>query len=167
MPVTIENGDILDHLQRILRITDRLKVPNYMPDFVYNSFQINDPLYYAQKGFVLAAEGVNAATTTVGTSSSTEDTYITCIQLSVSRDASGPSGSTSVTVNVNGVSRTLARLETVAPALTDYARSQDICVSLPVPLKVDKAAAITLINSSATAIVRASVVVYGFTVARL
>lgn len=91
----------------------------------------------------------SASTSTIGTSSSTRDTFITAVNLQVEKDATCDVADGQVTLRAvfNGVATSIVSV----PIMTLTAQSRGIAIPLVPPLKIDRGAAIQLTQGTFTA----------------
>jgi len=102
----------------------------------------------------------NATSATILTTPSTVDYFLVGATLTVIKDATSQSVTSTIQANVNGTARSIL----VIGGLSLVPQSESISVMFPTPVKVERNTAITVTNSSNVANIRASAVIYGYRV---
>lgn len=100
----------------------------------------------------------NATSTTLYTTPSNADFYLTGVSLNVIKDATSQSVSSRVNIIINGATQTILSIEGLS--LTAQIESNTISVIRPV--KVDRGTNITLTNTNATANITAGATICGY-----
>jgi len=158
MPVTIQNGDIRNKISEDIKATNPGLIANLLTDYVVPMININDQVYYAKESFAFNGTAINATSTTLFTTDSVKDTYISAITLGVIKDATATSLLSTVSAVINGQTRALVSI----PGITLTVQSEVVSASFNPPIKVDRSSIVTLTNSTNTGNVSASGNVAGF-----
>jgi len=143
---TIYNSDLSKELQEGGRLSVRDKMPNELADKVVPVMEVN-PKVLRRINWNFAGAATNATSTSLGTISSTKDTYIVAASMSLSKDVTAVT--TFVRLNAvmeNGQTVVLCPIG----CLTLTAETHDMAVSFPFPIKLKKGTSITVTASSAT-----------------
>lgn len=158
---TIYNSRTTEELVRGAGIqTSRDRVPNQIADKVVPVMEVNPKLLKYVKN-VATATATDSSTQTIMTTSSINETYITGVILTVSKDASSNSISSRIITTVNGVNNSPLAYIRYEP--TTAGQFNQIHSYNP-PILVDKNATISVTNSSATASIDTTGVIYYYEV---
>lgn len=103
-----------------------------------------------------------SGTATMFTTPASKDFYLTGLLISYIKDAACDiaTGAIAVTVNIDGTSKTIARLS----VLTLTAQSQVVYIPFVKPLKVDKSASISMTGTFAAGNLQRDWTIHGYTV---
>lgn len=101
---------------------------------------------------------INGTSTTILTTPTDKDFFVTYVWLAMSRDASATSTSSTVTATINGTSDPIAVIATVTLTAGIQVTSQ----AFPQPIKIDRGTTITVTNQSGTAAITSRAIVAGY-----
>lgn len=155
---TIFNGDLKSKLSADIGATNPAKMPPAITDYVVPMILVNDPVYYAKESFSETATASNSTSATIFTSDAVKDTYLNSVSLTLIKDATATSLSSTITAVINGATKTLA----IIPSFTLTAQTLAISVTFNVPIKIDRSTAVNVTNSTNVGNVKASGCVSGF-----
>lgn len=155
----------IDNTQTKREIDDAIRgnsVTNLAPTKVSDNVQLVlnvNPKDYKNSEIVLSNTCVNSTSSTIYTTPTDRDFYLTSAQLSMIKDAGALSTYSAINCTINGDAN--VRLIRVI-GLATTAQTESLSISFPAPVKVDRGTAITVINSNAGANVSASGLIAGY-----
>ena len=155
--VEIQRGEIKTKISDELGFGSPAKSPTMASDYLVPVLLINDDLYY-QPAISETGTATNSTSTTVLTTDSYYETYLTGITLGLIKDVTATSTLSTVKAVIGGATKTLVAI----PSLTATVQSEVVNVDFPRPIKVDRSTIIAVTNSTATGNVTARAVVRGF-----
>lgn len=133
------------------------KIPTQLADKVVPVMEVNPKLLRCCN-FIKEASCINATTTTIYTTPTNKDFFLTALHLSVIKDVTSTSTRSYVNAYVNGVVNSLITIAGITLTVQD----QNCSISFPIPIKIDRGTAIALNNSSATANVTSRASIMGY-----
>jgi len=148
----IQRSDVRQRISQALGFTNPELAPRVIPSYLVPSLIANDKVFFANTATGASGTASNATTTTIHTTSSSYDTYLNSLTLSVAKDATSTSTASAITAVINGATVTLASIA----GLTLTAQSASITLAFPVPIKLDRSSIIAVTNTTAVANVRAA-----------
>ncbi len=157
--VEIQNKQIIDDISEKTKISNIAMLPLNLSNNIQPVMEIGKNIEE------LIGIGSSSAVTggfAIHTADSTKDTYITSASLSVVKDGACDvsSGSINVSCTIRGATRTILTLA----VLTLTASSQQISISFPEPIKIDKSSVVSITGAfTLGAMVRAGTIT-GYTV---
>lgn len=135
---TIYQSDIVQKAVRGLKLApSRDKIPNELADKILPVYELNDAYDIITAG---GSSSSSSSTASILTASSTADTYITSLMMSVDKDATSDSTDFSVNVVQNGAVRALGKIIMI----TLTATSKIISISFPRPVRIDKGSTVRI-----------------------
>jgi len=157
MPSEIQNGNIRTKISEEFGFTNPMLSPRVIPDYVVPCLMVNDDLFYNPQ---IAEHGtaINSISTTILTTDSNYQTWITSASLNVIKDVTSTSVLTSISVVINGKTKPLLSI----PGLTLTVQTGQTSVSFSKPILIDRSSLVTITNSTATGNITASGTVTGF-----
>jgi len=157
----IHNSDLFKELRdggKLQQLNDVM--PSQLADKVVPVMEVN-PKFFRRVNIIrtqsTAITGTNAIYTTP---SGSQDFYIIGAQLSAQSDATADNTLISISTTVEGVSAVILRLA----KLTTTAHTDDIAITFPNPIKIDRNTAINLVNTFTVGNSRSSGTIYGYLV---
>lgn len=157
---TIYNSDLQKELQEGAKIQVRDKAPTEITDKVLPVMEVN-PKFFRRVNWNFAGAGTNATSTSLGTTPTDREIYVTGATLSVTKDATATT--TYVRLNCtadNGQSVILCSFG----CITLTAEQHDMSVSFPFPIRLKKGTTITISASTAVGNFNAFASVFGYQV---
>jgi hypothetical protein len=149
------NQSLAFELAKILNIKGD-NVSSDIEDYIQPVIEVNPRLN--KVGFAFVGTSTNATSSTIFTTSSSNDTYITAMILSVIKDVTSQSSVTNISVTINGASVIICSI----PSITLTVQNQSVSIQLTNPIKIDKGTNVQVINGNGTANITAKACVYGF-----
>lgn len=133
-------------------------VPTKIADTIVPVIECN-PKLLRRTDFIKTGNLADATTTTITTTPTDKDTFITNIVLSFIKDANATSTAVGVYATTDdGLSQYLIYL----PCLTLTAQTQTISFELANPLKLKRGTGVSLVSATAVASISAKATIYGF-----
>lgn len=160
--VAIQNADAIEAIRSSARLSISEGFPTQLSTVCVPVMDMT-PRFHRLVKTVKATRGVTGDLS-VFTTDANKDTYITAIAVSFAKDATCDVATNlfPLSINQDGTSRVLVYM----PMLTLTAQQMNAEISLPVPMKVDRNAAMVLTTTAYTAgLMVRSVVVYYYEVA--
>ena len=154
----IQNGDIKRKLSEDIHATNPSKMPPAITDYIVPTLLVNDLVYYSQMPLIETGTATNATSTTIFTTNSSYETYITSFTLGLIKDVTATSTASALTAVIGGVTKTLISI----PGITLTIQNSIISASLPTPLRIDRSSIVAVTNTTATGNVTATASVRGF-----
>lgn len=134
----IYNTDLIKELKdgaKAQQLRDTL--PSQLAEKVVPVMEVNPKLLRTINVVNTSTSGTSAATVTVISADPNNDFYLTSINIGIIKDATCDAASGALTANIqtlNGATVSFASI----PLLTLTAQSENLVLSLPIPLKIDK-----------------------------
>lgn len=126
---------------------------------VNNSIQ---PVYEVKKkicNIVRSSTATNSTSSTIYTTPSDKDFYLSSYVLTVIKDATATSISTRISVIIDGATQVLSRID----GITLTAQAHTITLGLPIPIRIDRSTNIVVTNTTAVANVIGAATIVGYT----
>lgn len=126
-----------------------------MPSYITPVYQITK-----KADLIKLNQLTNATSSTIFTSASDKDTYISALALSYAKDAANTATYCRIAGTVEGVSVIMHQIA----LLPSTAGTGGFSITLPYPIKVDRGTAVQVLADNGTAVIRVSAIVNGYTV---
>ena len=155
-----KNNEIREAIKRLLNLemyTD--KVPAEIEDRLQLVLDVS-PFKNKISNINVSGAATNSTSTTLLTTATDKDTYVTAVSLSIIKDVTATSVFSGINVVINGAVIYLTRI----PGITLTVQQDSMSVSFPYPIKLDRGTGITLANSTNVANVSSYATVSGFTI---
>jgi hypothetical protein len=134
------NSEVTQAIQKAIK---RQGSPEYkVSDTIQPTIEVNPQII--KNVFGKESEAINSTSSTIYTTPTTQDFYLTSVTLSTIKDVTSTSVASKIRVTINGLAFTL--LEIASLSLTP--QSQINSLVLTHPLKVDRGTIITVTNST-------------------
>lgn len=156
----IKRTDVIQEIVNTLGLGSMDKVPNKMFESVMPVIDLN-PNHNRIVNIVRAANLLNATSTTIFTTPTGKDFFLTGACLSFIKDVT--STSTTSTIEIKTEDGTVVNIIRLA-SLTLTVQDQAVSISLPFPIKLFRNSVITLRNDTGIANIATSGSIWGYTV---
>lgn len=157
---TIYNSDLSKELIDGAKIqVSKDKVPNQIADKVVPVMEVN-PKMLKYVNVIKRASVINATSTTIYTTPTDRDFYLTSAQLSLIKDATSTSATSAIAVTLKGDSTAVNILEISSITLT--AQENAVANSYTIPILLERNTTIAVTNSTNVANIRASGCIQGY-----
>lgn len=133
-------------------VATELNINSIQPVLIVNPTQYNT--------FIKFNDSNNATNTTIFTTSTTRDTYLTAFTLSVIKDVTSTSTGSSIGVIIDGAVILICKISSITLTI----QNATISLSLPYPIKVDKGSIVSVRNATGNANIYTSACIFGYEV---
>jgi hypothetical protein len=134
-------------------------IPNKLSDVVVPVIDVS-PAHNRVCEIVRAASAVNATSTTIYTTPTDKDFYLTAASISTIKDVTATSLASFIETNIGGAARQILYII----GLTLTVQSGQTSISFPVPIKIDRGVNIIIAHTTNVANVSSRGLIYGYTV---
>lgn len=154
----IHNSELISNTIKAARIATAYEnPPNQIAEKVVPVIDVN-PLPSIVSNVVESVYAANAATTAIYTTPTTRDFYLCGGSCSVIKDAGSTSVATSISITVGGATKNVVRIV----GISGTAQADTISFTCPQPIKVDRATAINVINTTNNANISHTGSIWGY-----
>ena len=155
---TIYNSQLTKELTQGAKIqVSRDSIPTQLADKVVPVMEVN-PKLLRRSNIVKTGTANNATTTTVYTIPTTQDFYLTSATLSMIKDVTATSVESTLTATVEGVDTKLMSIVGITLTVQD----DQMTLSFPIPIKIDRGTNIRVTNSTNVANCKAIACIHGY-----
>ena len=153
--VEIQSKEVIDKISEDLKIQPALMIPRKIREDIQLVYDIQPE---PSKHFGFGADSTTTGTTTLLTTSTRADTYLTGGSLAVQKAVDNDTTSVILRAKINGANVDLIRLGFI----TLTAASSELMWSPAKPLKVDRGSTIVLIGAVGVGVIIKSATIQGF-----